>query len=66
MSRRRFLALTAAALAAGACRSGGLPDFSGTLRVLNWSEYIDTDDGGAPGTVSRFQKATGIPVDYVE
>ena len=66
MSRRRFLALSAAALAAGACRSGGLPDFGGTLRVLNWSEYIDTDDGAAPGTVSRFQQATGIPVDYVE
>ena len=67
LSRRRFLALTAAALAAGACRgSNGLPDFSGQLRVLNWSDYIDPDDGGAPGTVRRFQEATGIPVDYVE
>jgi len=67
LSRRRFLALSAAALAAGACRgSNSLPDFSGQLRVLNWSDYIDTDDGGAPGTVSRFQEATGIPVDYVE
>ena len=66
MSRRRFLALSATALAAGACRSGGLPDFGGTLRVLNWSEYIDTDDGATPGTVSRFQQATGIPVEYVE
>jgi spermidine/putrescine transport system substrate-binding protein len=61
LTRRRFLALSAAALAAGACRSGdGLPDFSGQLRVLNWSDYIDGE------TVERFQQATGIPVDYVE
>jgi spermidine/putrescine transport system substrate-binding protein len=61
LSRRRFLALSAAALAAGACRTGNdLPDFSGELRVLNWSDYID------PETVERFQQSTGIPVDYVE
>ena len=60
-SRRRFLALTAAAVAAGACsRGSGLPDFSGPLRILNWSDYID------PETVDRFQQATGTPVDYVE
>ena len=62
LSRRRFLALSAAAVALGACRNGGGddPDFSGQLRVLNWSDYIDAD------TVSRFEQATNIPVDYVE
>ena len=61
LTRRGFLALTAAAVAAGACsRGGSLPDFSGTLRVLNWSDYID------PETVSRFEQASNIPVDYVE
>ncbi|HWI05132.1 MAG TPA: spermidine/putrescine ABC transporter substrate-binding protein [Acidimicrobiales bacterium] len=62
LSRRRFLALSAAAVALGACRTGGgdVPDFSGTLRILNWSDYID------PETVSRFEQAMGIPVDYVE
>ena len=62
LSRRRFLALSAAAVALGACRSSGdeTPDFSGRLRVLNWSDYIDSD------TVGLFEQATGIPVDYVE
>lgn len=62
MSRRRFLALSAAAVALGACRSSGgdTPDFSGQLRVLNWSDYIDGE------TVDRFTQATGIPVEYVE
>ena len=62
LSRRRFLALSAAAVALGACRTGGgdVPDFSGQLRVLNWSDYIDAE------TVGRFEQATGIPVDYVE
>ena len=62
LSRRRFLALSAAAVALGACRSGGdeTPDFSGRLRVLNWSDYIDAE------TVGLFEQATGIPVDYVE
>jgi spermidine/putrescine transport system substrate-binding protein len=62
LSRRRFLALSAAAVAFAACRNSGddVPDFSGTLRVLNWSDYID------PDTVDRFVAATQIPVDYVE
>ncbi|HET7719887.1 MAG TPA: twin-arginine translocation signal domain-containing protein, partial [Acidimicrobiales bacterium] len=62
LSRRRFLALSAAAVALGACRSDGddSPDFSGRLRVLNWSDYIDGE------TVDRFTQATRIPVDYVE
>ena len=62
LSRRRFLALSAAAAALGACRSSGdgTPDFSGQLRVLNWSDYIDSE------TIDRFTQATRIPVDYVE
>ncbi|HEX7276187.1 MAG TPA: spermidine/putrescine ABC transporter substrate-binding protein [Acidimicrobiales bacterium] len=62
LSRRRFLALSAAAVAFAACRNSGgdVPDFSGTLRILNWSDYID------PDTVDRFNQATRIPVDYVE
>jgi spermidine/putrescine transport system substrate-binding protein len=61
ISRRRFLALSAAAVALGACRSGGGgAEFSGRLRVLNWSDYID------PETVERFEQATSVPVDYVE
>jgi len=62
LSRRRFLALSAAAAALGACRrtGGDVPDFSGQLRILNWSDYIDAE------TVSRFEQATGTPVDYVE
>lgn len=61
LSRRRFLALSAAALAATACRNGGGDaGFSGRLRVLNWSEYID------PETVELFEQGTGTPVDYVE
>lgn len=60
LTRRRFLALSAAAVAAGACTRSGGPEFSGQLRVLNWSDYID------PETVDRFTQATRIPVDYVE
>lgn len=62
LSRRRFLALSAAAVALAGCRNSGgdVPDFSGTLRVLNWSDYIDSE------TVDRFTQATNIPVDYVE
>lgn len=60
LTRRRLLALSAAAIAAGACSRSSTPEFSGRLRVLNWSDYIDS------GTVDRFQQATRIPVDYVE
>ena len=60
LSRRRFLAISAAALAAGACRSSrGGAKFSGQLRVLNWEDYIDDE------TVDRFTQATRINVDYV-
>ncbi|MGH9225587.1 MAG: polyamine ABC transporter substrate-binding protein [Acidimicrobiales bacterium] len=76
LSRRRFLAGAGALLAAAACtrrdESQGLPiDFGGgsrggNLRVLNWPDYIDPDDGGTPGTVTRFTTEAGVTVDYVE
>jgi spermidine/putrescine transport system substrate-binding protein len=68
LTRRRFLyasAVAAAGLAVG-CTSGGGRRTSDELRVLNWPEYIDVDDGGELGTVARFRRATGLRVDYVE
>ena len=71
LSRRRFLALSAA-VAAGAVvlpgcdRDGGPPSADG-LRILNWPDYIDPDgDDGTPGTVTRFTETTGLPVEYLE
>lgn len=74
LTRRRFLGASAALLAGAAlgCTRRdddrtlptGLGDRS--LRVLNWPDYIDADDAGTPGTVSRFSTETGIEVDYVE
>lgn len=70
ISRRRFLALagTAAAAAAGACASGRRPAVTRAerVRILTWPEYIDSDDGGHPGTVSRFERARRTEVDYLE
>jgi spermidine/putrescine transport system substrate-binding protein len=75
LSRRRFLG-AAGALVAGAVTGGaGCTLFGGSgsgggggggLRVLNWPDYIDPDEGGTPGTVSRFQQAAGVQVEYVE
>jgi len=75
ISRRRFLEGAAAlAVGAAACTKGGLRaapgddvgDSTRKLRVLNWGLYIDTDQPGQPGTVSRFQSATRTKVDYSE
>ena len=68
VSRRQFLygsAVAAAGLAVG-CNRGRNQGHSDRLRVLNWPEYIDVDDGSDPGTVARFRRATGLRVDYVE
>ena len=75
-SRRRFLEASgavAAAAALGGCTTGrgqrSLPTGAGgtgQLRVLNWPDYIDVDDGGNEGTVSRFSAAANVEVDYVE
>ena len=75
-SRRRFLQrLALAAGAAGlaqpllqACRSGGgsSPEQAKELVISTFPLYIDTDRPGAPGTVRRFEQASGIRVRYNE
>lgn len=72
LSRRAFLGGAAALAVGAACSKSGLraaptgdAGQPGTrLKVLNWDLYIDTDQPGQPGTVSRFESATGIKVDY--
>ena len=76
MSRRQFLARSAALGAAGvslpaflaACggSSDGGSDASGagSLFFENWPEYIDLTDGDVLGTVDRFIEATGISMEY--
>jgi spermidine/putrescine transport system substrate-binding protein len=75
LTRRRFLGVAGAVVAGAAVgctrrdEPRGLPTGlggSGQLRVLNWPDYIDVDDGASPGTVSRFSSETGVDVDYVE
>ena len=72
MSRRQFLARTAAFGAAGvslpallaAC--GGSSDSAGGGSVFfeNWPEYIDLTEGDVLGTVDRFVEATGVAMTY--
>lgn len=69
LDRRRFLGLSAVALAAAACGGGGSTRESlnrdrDVLRVLNWSDYVDPSEDGLVGTVERFQQSTGIPTTY--
>ena len=73
--RRTFLiqlALGAGAAAVGpallqACGQGpSAGDAGGELVISNFPLYIDLDAPGAPGSVVRFQKDTGIQVRYVE
>jgi len=81
LSRRTFLGGAAAmglglgfGLGAAGCSKGGLRaapagdagPSSGRLRVLNWALYIDPDQPGQPGTVSRFQQQTGTQGSYSE
>ncbi|MEO8696560.1 MAG: spermidine/putrescine ABC transporter substrate-binding protein [Acidimicrobiales bacterium] len=68
VTRRSFMA---GALASGvllaSCASGGRGDkvsSSSRLRILSWTDYIDTDEQGAPGTVSRFAQSSRLDVDY--
>ncbi len=72
MSRRGFLAaglggLGALGLGLAGCSFGssGSPDLGGStnLRMLTWSDYIDTDENGQPGTLSRVQTQLGLTVD---
>ena len=76
--RRTFLSrasLAAGAAALGpsllaACRQGGNSEGQGggerRLVISNWPLYIDTGKEGIPGTVERFEQATGIDVAYSE
>ena len=78
MSRRKFLARSAAFGAAGvslpaflaACggSSDGGSDSSGagSLFFENWPEYVDLTDGDVLGTVDRFIEATGISMKYTD
>jgi spermidine/putrescine transport system ATP-binding protein len=45
---------------------GGLGQGAATVNVLNWTEYIDVSEDGAPGTIERFQDETGVTVHYSE
>ena len=44
--------------------SNGPPE--GDVTISNWPGYIQPNEGGEPGTISQFEKATGIKVDYIE
>ncbi len=69
-SRRETL-LALSALGLSAC-AGGVPNRDVALgdgssfRMLNWSDYIDPDDGGLEGTLTRLRRDRGIDVDYDE
>jgi spermidine/putrescine transport system substrate-binding protein len=79
MSRRQFLARSAALGAAGvslpaflaACggsSDGGAEsaDGAGSLFFENWPEYVDLTEGDYVGTVDRFIEATGISMKYTD
>ena len=69
-------ALSTSALVLSACGTSGSKqdaadcvskDLSGSekkLIISNWPEYIDEDDKGYTSTLTDFEKATGIKVDY--
>ena len=68
VTRRSFIAgALASSVALASCASSGRSEkvsSSSRLRILNWSDYIDTDAPGAPGTVSRFEQSSRLDVDY--
>ena len=49
---------------AAKCVSKDLSATEKQLVISNWPEYIDEDDKGYTSTLSDFEKATGIKVDY--
>ena len=72
-SRRDILRLLAAVGGASAlgpalsaCGSLGGTKNRAPLVISNWPLFIDTDKPGMPGTVRRFEQATGIDVIYRE
>ena len=71
LTRRQVLggagALGLAALAGcGTSNDIRVADLGGRnrLSVLNWELYVDPDEDGAPGTVSRIQAERGVDVSY--
>jgi spermidine/putrescine transport system substrate-binding protein len=74
--RRQFLQRLALATGAAglappllqACRQGASPsaDRAKELVISSFPLYIDTDKPGSPGTVKRFEEATGLRVRYSE
>ena len=46
--------------------AGGLGQGASSLRIINWTEYIDVTEDGEQGTIDRFKDSTGIDVDYSE
>lgn len=71
ISRRTFLLGASATVGLAACSRGlrfASPDDAGRptgkLRILNWPQYIDEDEGVALGSVNRFARVTGADVEY--
>ena len=68
VTRRSFIAgALASSVALAGCASGGRGDkvsSSTRLRILSWTDYIDADEQGAPGTVGRFAQSSRLDVDY--
>jgi spermidine/putrescine transport system substrate-binding protein len=38
----------------------------GDVTISNWPGYIQPNEGGEPGTIAQFEKATGVKVEYIE
>jgi spermidine/putrescine transport system substrate-binding protein len=51
---------------AGGSGGGGGDKERGRLVISNWPLYIDPDKDGLPGTVTRFERSSGIAVTYNE
>ena len=68
VTRRSFIAgALASGVALAGCASGGRGDnvsSSSRLRILSWTDYIDTSEPGAPGSVDRFAQSSRLEVDY--
>ena len=68
LSRRTFIAgALASSVALAGCASAGRSEkvsSTGRLRILSWTDYIDSDEQGSPGTVSRFGQSSRLEVVY--
>ncbi len=45
---------------------GGVGQGSSAVRIINWTEYIDTTGDGEVGTIDRFSDESGVAVTYSE